>query len=383
MLGLQFSITIFMLAMVMVMFLQNKKIESSADIYPKSQIITLSRIGVEGIQPRLETLRNELARVPGVKQVSFGSQLPFEQSNSSFGVSLEPGGDDYDFLISQIIVDEQFLDTFDIPLRAGRFLNAEYGADTITRRDSTPGNVVINELAAERLGFESPESAIGQVFYERRGDSEPKPLTIVGVTPNQNYQGFHNQIKPTIFLRDPRNFHFGAIRVEDVAMGRALADVERVWEEVIPDYPIQSRFLDEEFQEAFDIYTGMSAVLAGFAGVALVLSMIGLFGLAAFMAAGRTKEIGVRKVMGANSLQIVRLLVWQFSRPVLWALLLALPLAYFAANTYLEFFADRFAYSMPVVAGAGVVGVLFAWATVSVHALRVARANPIHALRYE
>ena len=117
--------------------------------------------------------------------------------------------------------------------------------------------------------------------------------------------------------------------------------------------------------------------------MALLLSTIGLFGLAAFMAEGRTREIGLRKVMGANIPQIVRLLIWQFSKPVLWSLILALPLAYFASNTYLNFFADRISAPAGIVGASGVLAVLFAWAIVAVHAIRIARANPIHALRHE
>ncbi len=382
MLGLQFSITILMLAMVCVMVLQNKKIEDSAEIYPKSQIITLDRLGVDSIQTRLETLRNELERLPAVTGVSYVSQLPYEGSNSSFNASLEAGSEADDFLINQITVDEGFLETFEVPLLTGRFLGKENAADTITEGVMS-ANVVANELALERLGISSPSAALGTVFYERRGDSEPRALTIVGVTPDQNYQGFHNQIKPTVFRVNPKRFLYGAIRVENVAMGQALSDVERVWDEVIPDYPIQVAFLDDEFNETFQVYQGLSNVLAGFAGVALVLSLIGLFGLAAFMAAGRTKEIGVRKVMGASTVRIVRLLVWQFSRPVLWALLVALPLAYLAANTYLQFFADRITYTGPIVGMAGAGSVLLAWSIVAVHAYRVARENPVHALRYE
>jgi len=382
MLTLQFSISILMLAMVCIMTLQNQRVEQSAEIYPKSQIITLERIGVEGIQPRLETLRNELERLPGVARVSYMSQLPYEGSNSSFNITRAPGGEEDAFLINQIVVDEGFLNALDIPLLAGRFLSKANTSDTI-REDVLAGNVVVNELALERLDISSPEAAIGEVFYERRGDAEPRALTIVGVIPDQNFQGFHNEIKPTVFRKRPIRFQYAAVRVEDVAMGQMLSEVERVWDQVIPDYPIQSAFLDDEFNETFQIYQGLSSVLAGFAGVALMLSLIGLFGLAAFMAAGRTKEIGVRKVMGANTLQVVRLLVWQFSRPVLWALLVALPLAYFAANTYLEFFADRISFTASIVGAAGAAAVLLAWAIVAVHAYRVARANPIHALRYE
>jgi len=115
----------------------------------------------------------------------------------------------------------------------------------------------------------------------------------------------------------------------------------------------------------------------------LSLAMVGLFGLAAFMAAQRTKEIGVRKVLGASSGQIARLLVWQFSKPVLWALMIALPAAFFASSTYLNFFAERIQSPIVILLVAGVIAVLLAWGTVAGHAYRIARANPVLALRYE
>jgi len=113
------------------------------------------------------------------------------------------------------------------------------------------------------------------------------------------------------------------------------------------------------------------------------LSMMGLFGVAAFMAAQRTREIGIRKVMGASIPQIIKLLIWQFSKPVIWGLLFALPLTYLASGYYLEFFADRVAYREVLILIAGSLSVVFAWAIVAVHAVRIARLNPIHALRYE
>lgn len=382
MLGLQFSITIFMLAMVVVMFLQNQKIQNSAEIYPKSQIITLSRLDVESIRNRLDTLKNELKKIPGVTAVSYSSTLPYQQSNSSLTVSRDAGGEASDMLMNRLVVDDEFFATYNIPLLAGRPLSNAIAADTV-KKDVVAANAVLNELALAELGLGSPEDALGEVFYQTREDAAARAFTVVGVLPDQNFQGFHNKIKPTMFYLNPQELNFGSVRVENVAMGRALSDVEAVWKDVIPDYPIQSRFLDEEFNETYAVYSGMSWTLGGFAAIAMLLSLIGLFGLAAFMAAGKTKEIGVRKVMGANMLQIVRLLIWQFSRPVLWALLVALPLAYIASNLYLDFFADRIGFTAPIVAGAGILAVLFAWAVVAIHAVRVARANPIYALRYE
>ena len=146
---------------------------------------------------------------------------------------------------------------------------------------------------------------------------------------------------------------------------------------------MQGRFLDETFNDVYNILKYMNMALAGFAFIALSLALIGLFGLAAFMAAQRTKEIGVRKVLGANSFQIARLLVWQFSKPVIWGLGIALPAAYFASSTYLNFFADRIGMTIPILLIAGLVAVLLAWGTVAAHAIRIARSNPVLALRYE
>lgn len=123
--------------------------------------------------------------------------------------------------------------------------------------------------------------------------------------------------------------------------------------------------------------------LGVFAFVALSLALIGLFGLAAFMTAQRTKEIGVHKVLGASSIQIARLLVWQFSTPVLWALLFALLAAYFGSQVYLNFFADRIDSPILILLVSGFIALLLAWGTIGGHAIRIARSNPVRALRYE
>jgi len=238
-------------------------------------------------------------------------------------------------------------------------------------------------LALDRLGIASPQEAINQRFFDLDDEDPLREFVIIGVVPTQNIVGLFNSEKPWFYTYQPEAFRVASIRVTSGNMMAAVEDIEEVWKRVIPEYPMQGRFLDEVFDDVYNILKYMNMALAGFAFVALALALVGLFGLAAFMAAQRTKEIGVRKVLGANTLQIARLLVWQFSRPVLWALALALPAAFFAANVYLDFFADRINSPILILLVAGGIAVIFAWGTVAGHAIRIARANPILALRYE
>jgi putative ABC transport system permease protein len=381
MIGLQFAISVFMLAVVSVMYIQNQNIEKASHIFPRSEIYTLRRLEVEGIQDRLETLRNELLNVPGVESVAYSSQVPYDQSNSTTSVTMIPGDEASQISLHQLRISPEFLETYDIELLAGRLPSRAIANDK-RNDDSEVLNVLVNELALERLGLGSPDEAINKRFYDVDDSDALREYVVIGVVPSQNILGFHNELKPFAFYYQPEGFFSGSIRIKG-DMAATLEEIEEVWEKVIPEYPIQGQFLDENFEEIYNIFRALNMALAAFAMVALVLALIGLFGLAAFMATQRTKEIGVRKVLGAKSVQIARLLVWQFSKPVMWALLLALPLAYFAATSYLSFFSDRIGSTIVILLTAGIFGVIFAWATVAGHAIRIARANPIQALRYE
>ncbi len=383
MIGTQFAISAFMLALVSVVYMQNQKIEESSYIFPRSEIYTLDRIGVDGIQERLDTLQHELLALPNVESVAWSTQVPYQQNNSTTKVAAQPGDEAGEFNIQLLRMSPEFLETYDIPILAGRNFGEDMANDMYIRDESEVINVLVNELALESLGIASPQDAINQRFYDMDEEDTLREMVIVGVVPTQNIVGLFNKDKPWMYLYGPTPFRIGSVRITGGNMLTTIEAIEDVWARVIPEYPIQGRFLDEVFNDIYNILRFMNMALAGFAIIALALALIGLFGLAAFMAAQRTKEIGVRKVLGASSSQIARLLVWQFSKPVAWALAIALPAAYFGSSIYLDFFAERIESPILVLIAAGAVAVLLAWATVAGHAIRIARSNPVLALRYE
>lgn len=383
MIGVQFAISAFMLSLVAIVYMQNEKVKEGSYIFPRSEIYTLTRLGVDDIRDRLDTLRHELKALPNVDSVAFSSQVPFEQSNSQTRFSGTPGDEAGEFNVNGLTMTPEFLAAYDIPLLAGRNLSQDIANDEYREDTSEVLNVIVNELTLARLGIASPQEAINQRFYDLDEDELLKEYVIVGVVPTQNILGLFNAEKPWVFSYSPDDVRIGSIRISGGNVMDTVEAIEDVWKRVIPDYPMQGRFLDDTFNDIYKVLMYMNMALGGFAFVALSLAMIGLFGLAAFMASQRTKEIGVRKVLGASSAQIARLLVWQFSRPVMWALAIALPAAFFASNIYLDFFAERIESPIVILLVAGVISIVLAWSTVAGHAYRIARANPVLALRYE
>jgi putative ABC transport system permease protein len=383
MIGGQFAISAFMLALVAIVYMQNERVKEASYIFPRSEIYTIDRLDVEAIRSRLDTLRNELEALPNVSVVAFSSQVPYEQNNASIGLTAVQGDEAGKFTANQIRMTPEFLDAYDIPLLAGRNLDRGIANDEYRRDESETVNVLVNELTLSHLGIASPQDAINKRIYDLDDENKLQDLVIVGVLPTQNITGLFNSDKPWIYSYSEPSMRIGSIRITGGNVLDTVAAIEETWNRVIPDYPMQGRFLDDTFNDVYKVLKFMNLALGGFAFIALSLAMVGLFGLAAFMATQRTKEIGVRKVLGASSAQIARLLVWQFSKPVMWALAIALPAAYFASNVYLDFFADRIQSPVAILLVAGAIAVLLAWGTVAGHALRIARANPVLALRYE
>jgi putative ABC transport system permease protein len=233
MIGAQFAISAFMLALVSIVYMQNELVKEASYEFPKSEIYTLGRLDVEDIRERFDTLRYELEALPNVDKVAYSFQVPFEQTNSSTNVSSQPGDEAGKFTMHILRATPEFTDAYDIPILAGRGLSRDIAGDLLVEESETL-NVLVNELALEKLGIDSPQEAINQRFYDLDEDDELQEFVIVGVVPTQNIIGLFNEEKPWVYWWDDRYHRIASIRITGGNMMQSVEDIENVWKRVIP-----------------------------------------------------------------------------------------------------------------------------------------------------
>ncbi|MCG8432907.1 MAG: ABC transporter permease, partial [Gammaproteobacteria bacterium] len=386
MIAAQFAISILILAVVMVIYFQNKKMQGLSEVFPKSQIVVLEGVDAKEIKEKQALLREELNGITGVQAVTYSSNVPLAplEPGSWRVVTPESNDESLGFQIYIVSVDADYMRAYDIDIIAGRSFGENIAADVVDEH-AEQANVVINQLAARMLGFDNDADAVGKSFHNIPDEQHPeiRQYTIVGLVKDQYLFGVHRQIEPVFFFVEPNLYDEASIRLAGPYTNETLDAIDAAWNRIIQDYPIKRSFLDDYLDFFFKIPKIINNIIALFAGIALSLALIGLFGLAAFMARRRTREIGMRKVMGANTDQLISLLIWQFSIPVMWSLLAAIPLAYYASNIYLDFFPERTNFVIPALLLASLAGVLTAWIVVAGHAVNIAKATPVHSLRYE
>jgi putative ABC transport system permease protein len=303
--------------------------------------------------------------------------IPFGHSQNNIDV-YRPGNPSNDvFRIASI--DPDFTRVFGIHLLAGRPLSEQHSQDIAVdeRQSNAPYNVIINESAARHLGY-TAANAVGRMFTAHKSR-----VTVVGVIADVKMEGASDAIVPTIYRYLPPAAQVVAVRVRQERLPGTLAFIDRSWRAFAPGTAMDRQFLNENFETHFLEDERQGTIFGMFVGIAIFIACLGLFGLAAFSTERRTMEIGIRKTFGARTRNIIVLLLWQFSIPVLIANLVAWPIAYYYLHHWLEGYAYRISLNPLYFVGAGLVALLIAWITVITHAARVAKANPIHALRYE
>ena len=339
--------------------------------------------------PSTLALRQYMATVPGVAESACANDSAL--NNGGMIVYAQVQGRTATPMVSAS-VEYGLLELYGLRPLAGRFFDHSHGDDgrLVGGDGDTAGNpsIVVNETAMRQLGFSSPSQAVGRivVWNRRRPSRKPVPGTtgpseIVGVSPDFVVDTRRKTYAQIIYV-DPNSTSVLSVRLVGPKIPEALAGIDTAWSHMVHT-PISRRFLSQRLQDMYaDIRLQGTAISLG-AGLACVISALGLFGLSAHSAERRTKEIGIRKTLGASSTDIVRLMLGEFSRPVLWANLIAWPLAWWAMNHWLSGFARRVDLPFWLFLAAGCAALLIAWVTVLHRALIVARLRPVTALRYE
>ena len=387
---LQFTISIGLIVSTAVVYGQMVFGMTMDPGFNKENMLVIRNIGRQGVSNKQEALRDEIMRMPGVKNVSLSFGRPADGNESNSSVEIPSNPDAGSILLGYQAADHAFFETYRIPFIAGRPYDKDRATDGVPSSDGAEagdilgGTLVINERAVGRLGFASPEVAVGQIVRYGLGDDVEADLEIIGVVPDINFQSLRQIIRPEMYLLSDQ--FYGNLTVSFDGDPQALVGrVETLWGQLVTDVPFLYEFVDEALAEEFEQEQALATMLGAFSVLAIAIACLGLFGLASFTAERRTKEIGIRKVMGASVFDIVRLLIWQFSKPVLTANLIAWPLVAWGMMGWLESFPYRLETWLlaPLCLAAGLIALGIAWATVGGNAARVARSNPITALRYE
>ena len=390
---LQFAVSIGLIICTAVIYGQTVYARHVDPGYKRDHILQVEELGRAQLFPIADQIVQRAERTPGVVAAALTDiGINTDNSNNNFII---PPGSTQQVLIGQYSVGADYLQAMGLKLLAGRWFDANRPIDDATAPyPPQPAvekaihdrgmNVVINEYAAKKLGFKSPQDAVGKVV---RGDMIGDHLglmnvTIIGVVGDSRFRTVRTPIEPIMFRKVTTGPGWMMVRYrgDPEAVKSAL---QHEWKQFTTEVPFNAKFSEDIMGKMYKKEDARAKVFAGFSLLAVIIGCLGLFGLAAFTAERRTKEIGIRKVLGARTRDIVRLLVWQFSRPVIIANIIAWPIAWWMMRDWLNTFDQRIALTPIPFLLAAAIALGIAIATVVVHAIRVARANPIHALRYE
>jgi len=364
----QFGLSVLLLVGMGVVSAQVDYMRSKKLGYDKDQLIYLPMRGETARS--YGSLKEQLLLNPRILGVTATHQPPTSIGSNSWGASWDGKDPEQRFLIGTGSVDFDYPETMKIEMAAGRTFDKKYAADN-------GRTFLVNEEVPKLMGLNSAE-AVGKRFNFQGIDG-----TIVGVMKNFHYQSVRNAIEPMAIAVVPRSFAFAVVRLQAGAVGPALEAVKTTWQKVYPQYPFDYRFFDQDFDQMYRSDERNGAMLKIFSVLAVLIACLGLFGLASFTAEQRTKEIGVRKVLGAGVPGIVVLLTREFVQWVLIADVVAWPAAYFLMRNWLKGFSYRTEISGWLFLATGAGTMVVALLTVGFQALRAANSNPVQALKYE
>lgn len=369
----QFAVSIVLIISTIVVFQQLRYMQNKSLGFDRDHVVVLNYNNA--LADRYDGFRNELLSNTVIKEVARSSRIPTGRLLDAMGArvkrgdSLAPSGSE----IKMVRGDDGFMTTYGVKMVAGRNLSRNKGLlDTSA--------FLINEAAVTALGLSSPQEAVGKEFEygNRKGE-------IVGVFNDFHFESMHERILPIAFFLSTNQTFYSQVSIKLIGnnLPSALAHIEATWKKFLPEVPYEYNFLDERFYRLYEAEQRQKTIFAIFSCIAIFIASLGLLGLSAFAISQRIKEIGIRKVLGADIKSIVGLLSADFLKLVVVAAIIAFPVAWYVMHRWLQDFAYRIGISWWVFLIAGILATIIAFITISFQTVRAATANPVKNLRTE
>jgi putative ABC transport system permease protein len=369
---IQFTMSVILLVATFVSYQQLKYIQTSQLGFNKEHIINI-KVHDTHWRGKTELLKRELSNVPGVAKVAASLNFMGEELDGS-DVRLAGAPEEENKLLAVTFVDHDFIETMQMQIAAGRSFSNQLASDTSAA-------FIINEAAAKAFGWASAEEAIGKELEFLGGGRMKEP--VIGVVKDFHFASFHESVQPLLLMCWPSRLSSLSIKLRPDNPSGTLAQLEKKWQSLSPNFPLEYQFADEVIDKLYQSDQRAGKLFAVFAALAIGIACLGLFGMAVFTARKRTKEIGVRKVLGASASQIILLLCKDFISLILISVLIASPIAWYGMHHWLNNFAYHIELNIIPFFIAGVMAGTIALLTISHQAIKAALANPVKSLRHE
>lgn len=368
----QFGISVFLIIGTLVVHSQVDYIRSKELGFNKNNVVALTSYG--DVESRFEAFRSELNQVPGISEVTMASHSPIE-IGAGYKIDIEGVDEDPDLVLRGLKARPEFTELFGIDVIAGRPLS-ENDFNTTNRDENPEYAFLLNEKAARVFGVE-PEELVGRqtIVHGRSG-------RIVGIVKDFHFASLHNEIDPLMIFPED-GFSKLLINLTSTDVENALQSLEASWKKFFPSIPFEYQFIDQQFDALYRAETQVGNIFTAFSILAIFVACLGLFGLSSYMVEQRTREIGVRKVLGASLKNILGLFSIDFLKLVAMGFVLAVPLAWYIMNDWLQNFAYRTDIGLSMILLAGGLTLIIAIFTVSYQAVKAAMLNPVDSLRSE
>ena len=375
---IQFSLSVLLIVSTTIVYRQTQFLNKTDLGFSKEQVVYFQVRG--DLERNLESFKSELKRSPNIVSITSGYGLPGDRYAGD-GVKTTGADGEKERSANVFIGDHDYVKTLGLRIVAGRDFSKDMATDVKEA-------FIINETAVKEWGFGTPEKAIGQpISWNEWAPTDTlnpvKKGKVIGVVEDFHYKSLHEKVTASVIHVYPQVLFAVALKLKTADMKNTIAHIDNVWSKFVPGYPLDYKFMDETYATMYKAEGKLSELLWIFTIMAIVVGCMGLFGLAAFSAEQRTKELGIRKVLGANAFDIVGLLSKNFLVLVGIASLIAFPIAWWAMNSWLKDFPYRVSISWWVFGIAIVAALAVALLTVSFQAIKTALTNPVKSLRTE